>query len=139
MRIHGHGKEHGFRVFRIIGLVITGIFFAVAFALIFGIVVQAAWNWLMPELFGLKTVTFWQAFVLVILAKILFGGFHGRHGNRYDRFQNKMWLKGLFSRGGISPRAYRKYYSDFWEKEGREAFEQYVKRMEESAGGTKRE
>jgi hypothetical protein len=27
-----------------------------------------------PEVFGLKTITFWQAFRLLILASILFGG-----------------------------------------------------------------
>lgn len=33
------------------------------------------WNWLMPELFGLKVITFWQAFGLNILATILFKSF----------------------------------------------------------------
>jgi hypothetical protein len=28
----------------------------------------------MPELFGLKKVTYWQAFRLLLLAMILFGG-----------------------------------------------------------------
>lgn len=28
----------------------------------------------MPEVFGIKTVTFWQAFRILILASILFGG-----------------------------------------------------------------
>jgi hypothetical protein len=30
------------------------------------------WNWLMPELFGLSKVTFWQAIGLNILCTILF-------------------------------------------------------------------
>ena len=33
------------------------------------------WNWLMPAMFGLQTVTFWQALGLLVLSKILFGGF----------------------------------------------------------------
>ena len=30
------------------------------------------WNWLMPEIFGLKAITFWQAFGLSLLSGILF-------------------------------------------------------------------
>ena len=30
------------------------------------------WNWLMPELFGLPLITFWQAIGLNILSTILF-------------------------------------------------------------------
>lgn len=30
------------------------------------------WNWLMPELFGLKTVSFWQMVGLIVLMNILF-------------------------------------------------------------------
>jgi len=30
------------------------------------------WNWLMPDLFGLTTITFWQALGLNILCSILF-------------------------------------------------------------------
>lgn len=32
------------------------------------------WNTTMPQVFGLKTVTFWQAFRLVLMAGILFNG-----------------------------------------------------------------
>lgn len=35
------------------------------------------WNWLMPEIFGLHAITFAQAFGLLLLSKILFGGFRG--------------------------------------------------------------
>ncbi len=30
------------------------------------------WNWLMPEIFGLKEITFWQAWGINFLAGILF-------------------------------------------------------------------
>lgn len=43
-----------------------------------GYVVMSLWNWLMPELFGLATITYWKAFGILVLAKILFGGFRGR-------------------------------------------------------------
>ncbi len=32
------------------------------------------WNITMPDVFGLKSLTFWQAFRILLLASILFGG-----------------------------------------------------------------
>ena len=56
----------------------------VAACLVFGFVIMYLWNWLMPTLFGLRTITFAQALGLLILSKLLLGGFHrhagGRHG-----------------------------------------------------------
>jgi hypothetical protein len=51
---------------------------------LFGFVVMWLWNWLMPTLFGLRAITFWQAFGLLILSKILLSGFHGRAGYAGD-------------------------------------------------------
>jgi hypothetical protein len=44
-----------------------------------GTIVKLLWNWLLPPLFGLPLVTFWQAVGLLALCRILFGGI-GRHG-----------------------------------------------------------
>ena len=53
----------------------------VALALLaFGFVTEHLWNWLMPAIFGLKAITFLQALGLVVLSKILLGGFH-KHGH----------------------------------------------------------
>ncbi len=52
----------------------------IAGAFLLGYVVMSLWNWLMPDLFHLGMITYWQAFGILILAKILFGGFKGRHG-----------------------------------------------------------
>ncbi|MFN8293777.1 MAG: hypothetical protein U0T72_08615 [Chitinophagales bacterium] len=44
---------------------------------LFGYVFMLLWNWLMPEIFGLTTITFWQAFGLLALSKIIFGSIGG--------------------------------------------------------------
>ena len=44
-----------------------------------GEVVKLLWNSLLPPLFGVPAVTFWQALGVLVLCRILFGGF-GRHG-----------------------------------------------------------
>ena len=64
---------------------------------VFGYVVMSLWNWLMPVIFGLKPVTFLQALGLLVLGKILFGGFH-RHGGgwRGRRWKDRMaerWME----------------------------------------------
>ncbi|HLO01191.1 MAG TPA: hypothetical protein VK208_22225 [Pyrinomonadaceae bacterium] len=56
----------------IVPLAIVGI---VIFTAIGGTVVMLLWNWLAPELFGFRLITFWQAIGLLALCRILFGGF----------------------------------------------------------------
>lgn len=43
----------------------------------FGQAVLQLWNWLVPELFGLPHLTFWQAVGLLCLCWLLFGGMRG--------------------------------------------------------------
>jgi hypothetical protein len=56
------------------------VVFAVLFITVFGFVVMRLWNWLMPALFGWHLINFWQAIGILVLSKILFGGFRGRPG-----------------------------------------------------------
>lgn len=73
------------RIARIIKIVVIGIVAIV----VFGVVVMSLWNWLMPALFGWRLITFWQSLGLVVLSKILFGGFHG-HGGRRTHWRRRM-------------------------------------------------
>jgi hypothetical protein len=45
-----------------------------------GFIVMHLWNWLMPAIFGLKLISYCEAFGLLILSKILFGGFRSKWG-----------------------------------------------------------
>ena len=54
------------------------------FIFIGGEVVMHLWNWLLPPLFGWRTLSFWQALGLLALCRILFGGLGG-HGPRPRR------------------------------------------------------
>ncbi|WP_235920306.1 hypothetical protein [Heliomicrobium gestii] len=51
---------------------------AVAISLLFGFFVMLLWNQLMPDIFGLKPITYGQGAGLVILCRLLFGT-PGRH------------------------------------------------------------
>jgi len=57
------------------------LLFVVVMATVLGYVVKGLWNALMPALFGCHHLSFWQALGLLILAKILFGGFHRHAGH----------------------------------------------------------
>ena len=52
---------------------------------VLGWAVMSLWNCLMPGLFGLSAIRFWQALGLLVLARILFGGFHRCHGGGFHR------------------------------------------------------
>ena len=52
-----------------------------AFIFVGGESVRLLWNWLLPELFGWRPITFWQALGLLALCRILFGGFGGHRSN----------------------------------------------------------
>jgi hypothetical protein len=49
---------------------------------VFGSLVMLLWNAILPEVFGVVAITFWQAIGILLLSKILFGGFPGRHDKR---------------------------------------------------------
>lgn len=53
---------------------------AALFLAVFSFVVMNLWNWLMPALFGWRLITYGQALGILVLSKILFGGFRGRPG-----------------------------------------------------------
>jgi hypothetical protein len=69
-----HGILRGLKILLLVALAAT----------VFGFVVMWLWNWLMPFLFGLRAISYWQALGVLVLSRLLFGGFHGRHGFRGD-------------------------------------------------------
>jgi hypothetical protein len=68
---------------------------AAAVLALLSFVVMRLWNWLMPELFGLHVLSYWQALGLLVLSKILFGGFRGGRGGRmfWRRRMMERWEK----------------------------------------------
>lgn len=60
--------------------VLKFILFALLAASVLSFAVMHLWNWLMPSLFGLRLISSWQALGVLVLCKILFGGFRGRPG-----------------------------------------------------------
>jgi len=102
------------------------------FILAFGYAFMLLWNWLMPLIFDLMAITYWQAVGILVLAKMIFGGF-GNHnpkdrkhknGKRKCTPGNKLGLKTDFSRW--------KHYEAFWKEEGEQAYKDYIARKTET-------
>jgi len=70
MMMHMRNKHGGWRVVRFIP-------FAILMLVLVAALVMQLWNWLLPELFGLHAISLTQAFGLLVLSKILFGGWRG--------------------------------------------------------------
>ena len=70
-----------------------------------GWLVATLWNWLMPPIFGLGAITFWQALGLFVLGRILFGGVRGIGGRHRRHRMHDRWRhmtpqeRETFSRG----------------------------------------
>ena len=131
---HAHiGHRPGFRGLRIAGMVLAGVIFAAVFALLFGWLVMILWNWIMPPIFHLAEIGYWQGFGILLLGKIIFGAF-GSRGPR-GGWRGPPWGRGSWHRGGWQgDRDWWRYAHDFWKEEGKEAFERFMERKK--TGGT---
>ena len=56
----------------VIGAIVIAIVILLLVAVLFAIPTLLLWNWLMPVLFGLKTITLFQAWGVNLLTSILF-------------------------------------------------------------------
>lgn len=112
----------------IVGMVLFGIVFITGMAILFGYIIMWLWNTLMPELFDLPTLTYWQAVGLFILAKILFGfgGGGSSHSNKseYKDMECKKEKKDKFN---FSKWA---HYDEFWKEKGEAAYHEFIAQKE---------
>ena len=74
------------RVFKFAAIGLVGV-------TLVSLAVMALWNAVVPAVFDLKPITFWQTLGLLILSKIFFGGFRGRpgHGMGWRRRMLERW------------------------------------------------
>lgn len=103
------------------------ILLGIGIAFLVGYVVMRLWNWLMPELFNLPLISYWQAIGVLVLAKIIFG-FGGGNGpsknkksNKTPRMSSCNPLRSDFSEW--------QHYDEFWKEEGEKAYHKYVEQL----------
>ena len=74
-----NNKRFGFgKAFMFFVLFIAGVS-------LFTFIVMSLWNAILPVVLHVSTITFWQALGILVLSKILFGGFRGGWRGRHGR------------------------------------------------------
>ena len=123
-RVERKVEHYAKKVIKVIMMVI--IFSALFLLAIY--VLMRLWNWLMPDLFGLATINYWQALGIMVLAKLLFG--FGGGGKNKGRSSHKRKFKSSH-RCGSMRRDFEewKHYEKFWKEEGEQAYKAYVDRI----------
>ncbi|MBC7508801.1 MAG: hypothetical protein H7320_08645 [Ferruginibacter sp.] len=89
------------------GLMFITLF--IAFVLLLGLVVMGLWNAILPAVLGIKVITFTQALGILLLSKILFGGF--RSGSRANMEQWRMKMQEKM--GSMTPEEKEKFKSEW--------------------------
>lgn len=120
------------------GWIVLGIIGGIAFAFLFGAVVMWLWNWLMPVIFHLGVITYWQAVGLAILGRLLVGSLHHGGGSHSKGHHSAGPWKHKFQHGeGRNCKDYAhgskwSQYDQYWNEEGEQSFNAYIKRKSEN-------
>ena len=93
------------------------IVFVLGFATLLSLVVMWLWNNVLAPVTGISAVTFWQAGGLLLLSRILFGGFKGGP-----------WKRGPGRQGGPS------HWKEKWRKMSDEERELMKEKWKEKCG-----
>lgn len=108
--------------------ILRGIGFTILVALgitAFGYAFMLLWNWLMPEIFGLGVINWCQGIGLLVLGKMLFGGWRSKWGGGCG--------------GGHCGSGYRGGWKNKWNEKMMnmtpEEREQFKLKMKEKCGG----
>ena len=97
----------GRKLFFIIPMILLGIG-------VFGGAVMLLWNNVLAVVLHISTVSFWQALGILVLSKILFGGFRGAHFGRHQ------WKQKMQQRWeGMTPEEREKFKQEWGNRCGR--------------------
>ncbi len=101
-----------------------GILLGAAAFVLFTLCTMWLWNWLMPTIFSLSTITFWQAAGILALSKILFSGGHWSRQWQSDR-RHKFWHRRFEEKwGNISDEKKEHFAQQMDEKFGKKQAEE---------------
>ncbi len=75
---------------RVAKMILFFIILAPLFAFAIGSIVMLLWNYALVPVLHISTVTFWQALGILVLSKILFSSFGGRHRHRGGFMKERM-------------------------------------------------
>src|SRR5688572_6981874 len=94
------------------GKAVMILVFCTAFVMLFSYIVMRLWNGILPDVLGVRTISFWQAMGILVLSKILFSGFGGFHQKK-EQFKNRFRQKMLDKWEHMTPEEKQKF-KDEW-------------------------
>jgi Ca2+/H+ antiporter, TMEM165/GDT1 family len=87
------------------------ILIAAVAILVFGSAVMLLWNNILAPVLNISTISFAQALGILILSKILFGGFRGGWGHRRHQ-----WKQGMMQKWNTMTPVEREKFKEEWQK-----------------------
>lgn len=127
-----------FKILKFIGFGIIILILLIAF----GGVIKILWNALMPEIFGLKEISYFQGVGLLLLSRILIGGFGSDKSSNDNRQGLKNYKVGPVSVKVGPPVEEEKTnseddsYEEWWAEEGESSFEAYNEKKSDNMEST---
>lgn len=108
---------------------IIGLFFLACYVL------MRLWNWLLPDIFDITTITYWQAVGIMVLAKLIFG-FGGGSSSSKRKEKTRKWQEKKRERCNSWKKDQEdwKQYDQFWKEEGEAAFKNFVEKSKNEDG-----
>lgn len=105
-------KSERSRLYLVTVHIVLGLLLAATLTLVLGYVVMLLWNALMPDIFSLPRVSYWQGVGMFLLARVLAGGFgHGKSGHAHHG-------------RGDGPKSWKEY-DEWWNEVGARSFSQH--------------
>ncbi len=103
--------QRKFRPDKVLFFLVVGV----AFGALFGFIVMSLWNAILPEVVGVNPLTFWQAVGLLILSRILFGGFRfGPRGTHPIHAKKKIWKEKWMNMSEEERAAFKNKWKERW-------------------------
>ena len=96
-----------------------GFFFIIPVIILFGLtaIVMWLWNTILPTVLGVQEVSFWQAMGILVLSKILFGGFGGFRKHR-DHTHKRQFFNKIKNMSPEEKENFRQQWRERFNKKG---------------------
>ena len=114
--------RRGFNRKKLLFMIPLGLLGICIFLGVFGGAVMLLWNNVLAGVLHISTINFWQALGILVLSKILFGGFRGAHWRRHQ------WKQGMMERWNTMTPEEREKFKQEW---GNRCGSRFGRRFEE--------
>ena len=92
-------------------IIVLGVLAIIA---LISFIVMALWNNVLVPVLHISVINFWQALGILVLAKILFGGFHRGWGRHHHNDPNHQWRKEMLSKWKTMTPEEREKFKQEW-------------------------